>query len=164
MSESTPTTAVSSPLSSIIVTIISNHVRAIEALTTASADSLDHATLRSSYKNAINLTHILHSSEKVTNWFATLATENEDLMLECDATIANRNVLTAQVMQPEAQLMQTHTLVTATTNSSPTTCKGQTDPKMFTGEDRSKLRSFVALLRLHLIDRPREFPNKQSKL
>jgi hypothetical protein len=35
---------------------------------------------------------------------------------------------------------------------------------MFTGEDHGKLRSFVALLRLHLIDCRGEFPNEQSKL
>jgi hypothetical protein len=46
----------------------------------------------------------------------------------------------------------------------PTGCKGQTDPKKFTGEDQGKLRSFVALLCLHLINCPREFPNEQSKL
>jgi hypothetical protein len=42
--------------------------------------------------------------------------------------------------------------------------KGQTDPKKFTREDRHKLRSLIALLRLRLIDRPREFPDEQSKL
>jgi hypothetical protein len=47
---------------------------------------------------------------------------------------------------------------------SPASHKGQTDPEKITGEDRSKLRSFVALLRLRLIDHPGEFPNKQSKL
>jgi hypothetical protein len=35
---------------------------------------------------------------------------------------------------------------------------------MFTREDNGKLRSFVALLRLCLIDCPRVFPNQQSKL
>jgi hypothetical protein len=35
---------------------------------------------------------------------------------------------------------------------------------MFTAEDHSKVRSFVALLHLHLIDCPGDFPNKQSKL
>jgi hypothetical protein len=42
--------------------------------------------------------------------------------------------------------------------------KGQTDPEKFTGEDRHKLRSFIALLRLRVIDRPGEFPDEQSKL
>jgi hypothetical protein len=164
MSESTPATAFSSPLYSIIMRIISDHVRAIEALAAASMDSLDHAMLRSCYENAINLVHTLHSSENLTNQFAMLATENEDLMLECDATIADRNALTAQVMQLEAQLMQTLTLATATTNTLPAGRKGQTDPEKFTGDDRGKLRSFIALFHLCLIDHPGEFPNEQSKL
>jgi hypothetical protein len=67
-------------------------------------------------------------------------------------------------MPLKAQLMQTLVLVTAATNSSPACHKGQTDPEKFTGEDHGKLRSFVALVLLHLIDRPREFPNDQSKL
>jgi hypothetical protein len=67
-------------------------------------------------------------------------------------------------MQLKAQLMQTLTLVTTATNSSPASRKGQTDPKKFTGEDRGKLRSFVALLRLPLIHCPGEFLNEQSKL
>jgi hypothetical protein len=164
MSESVPATAVSSPPSSIIVRIVSDHIRAIEALAAASADSLDHARLRSSYENAINLARALHSSENLTDRFTALVTENEDLTLERDAAIADRNVLTARVMQLEAQLTQTLALVTATTNSSPAGRKGQTDPEKFTGEDRSKLRSFVALLCLRLINRPGEFPSEQSKL
>jgi hypothetical protein len=60
--------------------------------------------------------------------------------------------------------MQTLTLANIATNSSPVSHKGQTDPKKFTGEDCSKLRSFVALLHLYLINCPREFLNKQSKL
>jgi hypothetical protein len=60
--------------------------------------------------------------------------------------------------------MQTLALMTAATNLSPTGCKGQTNPKKFTGEDRGKLGSFVALLCLQLIDCPREFPHEQSKL
>jgi hypothetical protein len=67
-------------------------------------------------------------------------------------------------MQLEAQCMQTLALVTAATNSSPAGCKGQTDPNKFTREDHGKLRSFVALLWLRLIDRPREFLNEQSRL
>jgi hypothetical protein len=144
--------------------IVTDHVRAIEALAAAPVDSLDHATLRSSYENAISLARALHCSENLTDRFAAIATENEDLALERDATIADRNALTARVTQLEAQLTQTLALMTATTNSSPAGRKGQTDPEKFTGEDRGKLRSFVALLRLWLIDRPREFPNEQSKL
>jgi hypothetical protein len=120
--------------------------------------------LHSSYENMINLTHTLHSSENLTDQFATLVTENKDLALEHDTAITDCNVLTAWVMQLEAQLMQSLALVTTTTNALPTGHKGQTNPKKFTGEDRGKLRSFVALLHLQLIDCPREFPSKQSKL
>jgi hypothetical protein len=161
MSESGPATAVPSP---VIVRIVSDDAHAIEALATASADSLDHATLRSSYENAINLARALHSSENLTDRFTALVTENEDLTLERDAAVADRNALTARVTQLEAQLMQTLALATAATNSWPAGRKGQTDPEKFTGEDRGKLRSFVALLRLRLIDRPGEFPSEQSKL
>jgi hypothetical protein len=164
MSESIPATTLLSPPSSIIMRIISDHTHAIEALTAASTDSLDYAMLHSSYENVINLTCILHSSENLTNWFATLVTKNEDLALKYVTTVTNRNVLTTWVMQLKAQLMQTLTLMTASTNSSPASCKGQTNPKRFTREDRSKLRSFVALLHLWLIDYPREFLRKQSKL
>jgi hypothetical protein len=162
MSEPTPTEP--SPPASIIVRIIADHTRAIEALAAASADSLDHATLLSSYENAISLTRILHSSENLTNRFAALATKNEDLALERDATITDRNTLTARVTQLEAQLAQTLTLANVATNTLPASCKGQTDPEKFTREDCGKLRSFVALLQLCLIDRPGEFPNEQVKL
>jgi hypothetical protein len=57
MSEPAPATAESSPLPFVIVRIIVNYVLAIEALAAASTDSLDHARLRSSYENAINLAH-----------------------------------------------------------------------------------------------------------
>jgi hypothetical protein len=164
MSESAPATAISSPPSSIMVKIVSDHTRAVEALAAASTDSLNHAMLRSGYENAINLTCALYSSENLTNRFTALVTENEDLVLEHDAAIADRNALTAWVTQLEAQLTHTLALVTAATNISPAGRKGQTDPEKFTGEDRSKLRSFVALLRLWLIDCPGEFPSEQSKL
>jgi hypothetical protein len=42
--------------------------------------------------------------------------------------------------------------------------KGHTDPEKFTGDDWHKLRSFITLLRLQLIDHPGEFPDEQSKL
>jgi hypothetical protein len=164
MSESIPANAILSPLSSIIMRIVSNHVHTVEALTAASADSLDHATLHSSYENAINLTSILYSSKNLTDQFAMLVTKNKELTLEYDTAITNHNALTTWVMQLQAQLMQTLALATTTTNSSPAGRKGQTDPAKFTGEDHGKLRSFVALLRLYLIDCPRESPNKQSKL
>jgi hypothetical protein len=80
MSKPTPTEP--SPPASVIVRIIADHARAIEALTAASADSLDHATLVSSYENAISLARVLHSSENLTDQFAALATENKDLVLE----------------------------------------------------------------------------------
>jgi hypothetical protein len=80
MSEPTPTELC--PPASVVVRIITDHARAIEALAAASADSLDHAMLLSSYKNAISLAHALHSSENLTNQVAALATENEDLMLK----------------------------------------------------------------------------------
>jgi hypothetical protein len=162
MSESASTE--STPRPSIVVRIITDHVHAIEALAAASADSLDYAMLYSSYENAISLARVLHSSENLTDRFTALATENKDLTLERDATIADQNTLTTRVTQLKAQLAQTLALANVTTTSSPTGCKGQTDPEKFTGEDHGKLRFFVALLRLHLIDYPREFPNEQSKL
>jgi hypothetical protein len=164
MSEPTPATTESSSPSSVIVRIVADHVRAIEALTAASAKSLDHAMLRTSYENAINLARGLHSSENLTDRVAALAAENEDLPLERGAAVAEHNALTARVTQLEAQLTQMLSLVTAATNSSPAGCKAQTDPEKYTGEDRGKLRSFVALLHLRLIDRPGEFPNEQLKL
>jgi hypothetical protein len=124
MSEPISATAESSPPPFIIVRMIADYVCAIEALAATSVDSLDHATLCSSYENAINLPCILYSSENLTNQFAALVTENEDLMLECDAANINRNMLTAQVMQLEAQLMQTLTLMATATNSLPATYKG----------------------------------------
>jgi hypothetical protein len=144
--------------------IITDHVCAIEALAATSVNSLDHAMLCTSYENAINLAHTLHSTENLTDRFAALVTENEDLVLERDTAIADHNTLTAWVMQLMAQLIQTLALMTDATNASPTSYKGQTDPEMFTREDYGKLRSFVALLCLCLIDCPGEFPNEQSKL
>jgi hypothetical protein len=80
MSEPIPTESPSP--SSVVVRIVADHARAIEALAAASANSLDHTTLLSSYENAISLARVLHSSENVTDQFAALATENEDLALE----------------------------------------------------------------------------------
>jgi hypothetical protein len=93
-------------------------------MATTSMDYLDHAMLHSSYKNAINPTCALHSCKNLTNQFATLATENEDLILEYDAAIIDCNALTMWVMQLEAQLIQTLTLMTAATISLPTGHKG----------------------------------------
>jgi hypothetical protein len=161
---SEPIPAKSSSPSSIIVRIVANHTHAIEALATASINSLNHAMLLSSYENMSSLAYTLHSSKNLSDHFATLATKNEDLMLERDATIADCNTLTIQVTQLEAQLAQMLTLTNITPNSSPTGCKGQTNLEKFTGKDHNKLRSFVPLLHLCLIDRPREFLNEQSKL
>jgi hypothetical protein len=132
MSKPVPATTESSPLSSVIMRIITDHVRAVKALTGTSANSLDHATLCSTYENAIDLARVLHSSENLTDRFAMLVTENEDLTLKHDATIADCNALTTRVKQLEAQLMQTLTLVTTATNSLPTSRKGQTDTETFT--------------------------------
>jgi hypothetical protein len=126
--------------------IITDHVHAIEALAATSMDSLNHAMLHSSYENAISLTHALHSREKLTDWFTALATENEDLTLERNTAITDENTLTARVTQLKAQLVQTLALANIATNLSTATYKGQMDPKMFTGEDHGKLRSFMALL------------------
>jgi hypothetical protein len=113
-----------SPPFSIIIRIVTDYIHGIEALAIASIDSLDYAMLYSSYKNAINLTYILHSSKNLTNRFTALITKNKDLMLECGTTITNHNVLTTWVIQLEAQPMQTLALATASTNSLPTSHKG----------------------------------------
>lgn len=164
MSEPEPTTIVSSPPPSMIVRIISDEIHAVEALAATCVDCLNHAMLHSSYSNAINLACTLHSSDNLTDWFTVLVTENQDLKLKCDATIADHNALTIQVMQLKAQLTPTLALATAATNSSPTSHKGQTDPERFTGEDCGKLRSLLALLHSQIIDWPSEFLNEQSKL
>jgi hypothetical protein len=82
MFEPTPANTESAPLSSIIVRIVADHIHAVEALAATSANSLDHATLCTSYENAINLDCALHSSENLADRFATLAAENEDLALK----------------------------------------------------------------------------------
>jgi hypothetical protein len=117
MSEPAPTEP--SPPASVVVRIIADHAHAVEALAAASTDSLDHATLLTSYENAISLARALHSSENLTDRFAALATENEDLMLERDATVADHNTLTARVTQLEAQLTQTLALANVATTLSP---------------------------------------------
>jgi hypothetical protein len=99
MSETLSLTAELSYPPFIIMKIITSHTYALEALATASADSLDYAALYTSYKNAINLACVLYSRENLTNWFAMLVTKTEDLMLKYDATIADCNMLTTRVMQ-----------------------------------------------------------------
>jgi hypothetical protein len=49
-------------------------------------------------ENAINLTHTLHSSENLSDWFTAFITGTEDLILKCNATMANCTMLTAQIM------------------------------------------------------------------
>jgi hypothetical protein len=155
------------PESFAIVRIMADHARGLEALAAVSADNLDSAMLRTRYNNAIQLARALNASENLTERFATLLSDSETLTTEWDATTADLNTATTQLTQLRTQLMQTLALATAaTTNGGGQTGghKGQTDPEKFTGEDRHKLRSFIALLRLRLIDCPGEFPDKQSKL
>jgi hypothetical protein len=146
-----------------IVKIMATRARGLEALAAASADNLDPDTLHTRYNNAIQLARALNASENLTERFATLTNER-------DAATADLNTATTQLTQLRTQLTQTLALATAaatnTNNGGGQTGgrKGQTDPEKFTGEDRHKLRSFIALLRLRLIDRPGEFPDEQSKL
>jgi hypothetical protein len=159
MSEPT-TTPTESP---VIVRIIADHARAIDALASSPADSLDAVTLRANYEGAVNLARALNTSENLTNRFAALTAENDDLSLERDAAVADRNALTARVSQLEAQLTQTLALANAAA-SLPVSRRSQPDPKPFTGEDRTLLQPFLLTLRLRLQDRPGEFPDEQSKL
>jgi hypothetical protein len=164
MSKTAAATAEPSPPSFVIVEIVTGYTCPIKAFTATSADSLDHAMLHTTYKNAINLACTLHSSKNLTDWFAALVTETEHLMIQCNATIANCTTLTAPIVRLNTQLMLTLTLATTTTNPSPAGCKEQTNPEKFTREDCGKLRSFVPLLCLCLIDRCGEVMNKQFKL
>jgi hypothetical protein len=150
-----------------IVKIMATRARGLEALATSSADNLDPATLRTRYNNAIQLARALNASENLTDRFATLLSDTETLTNEWDAATADLNTATTQLTQLRTQLTQMLALATAAANNGGGQTggrKGQTDPETFTGEDRHKLRSFIALLRLQLIDRPGEFPNEQSKL
>jgi hypothetical protein len=144
--------------------ILADHARAIKALAATSGDSFDPVTLLVSYEGAVNLAHTLNTSENLTDQFTALATKINDLSLDRDAAIANRNMLSTCVTQLESQLSQTLTLANLALSSIPTPCKMQPDPKPFTGEERNKLQSFITMLHLRLIDRPGEFPDEQSKL
>jgi hypothetical protein len=73
--------------------------------------------LRTNYKGAVNLTHALNTSENLTNRFTALTTKNNDLSLERDTAIANRNALTARVSQLEVQPTQMLTLANAAASS-----------------------------------------------
>jgi hypothetical protein len=152
------------PDSPLIVSILADHACAIEALAATSTDSLDPATLCASYEGAVNLAHVLNTSENLTDRFTALATEIQDLCLDRDTTIVDRNMLSTWVTQLESQLSQTLALANLASSSIPTPCKIQPDPKPFTGEECNKLRSFITMLHLRLIDRPGEFPDEQSKL
>jgi hypothetical protein len=153
-----------------IVKIMATHTHGLEALATVSVDNLDPATLCTHYNNAIQLARALNASENLTEQFTTLLSDTETLTNERDAATADLNTATTQLTQLRTQLTQMLALTTAAATNANNgggqmgSRKGQTDPEKFTGEDRHKLRSFIALLRLRLIDRPREFPDEQSKL
>jgi hypothetical protein len=152
------------PDSALIVRILADYARAIEALAATSADSVDPATLRVSYEGTVNLARALNTSENLTDRFTALAAEIEDLSLDRDAAVADRNTLSTRVTQLESQISQTLAFANLASSSVPAPRKMQPDPKPFTGEERNKLRSFVTMLHLRLIDRPSEFPDEQSKL
>jgi hypothetical protein len=98
MAISEPTTTILSYLPYVIMRIIANHSGTIEALAATSMDSLNYAILYSRYKNAINLTYALYCSKNLAEWFTILETKNEVLILECDTTITNHNMLTTHIM------------------------------------------------------------------
>jgi hypothetical protein len=155
------------PESFAIVRIMADRARGLEALTAASADNLDPAMLCTQYINAIQLACALNASENLTERFTTLLSNIETLTIEWDAATADLNTAITQLTQLRTQLMQILALTTAaatTGGGQMGSHKGQTDPEKFTGEDWHKLRSFIALLRLRLIDHPGEFPDEQSKL
>jgi hypothetical protein len=126
------------PDSPLIVRILADHARAIEALAATSADSFDPATLRMSYEGAVNLAHALNTSENLTDQFTALAAKIEDLSLDRDAAIADRNMLSTWVTQLESQLSQTLALANLASSSIPAPRKMQPDRKPFTGEERNK--------------------------
>jgi chorismate-pyruvate lyase len=134
MSEPT-TTPTESP---VIMWIITDHTQAIEALASSPADSLDAITLRANYEGVVNLARTLNTSENLTNRFTALTAENDDLSLERDAAVTNRNALTARISQLKAQLTQMLTLANAAA-SLPVSRRSQPDPKPFTGENRTLL-------------------------
>jgi hypothetical protein len=122
------------PDSPLIVRILADHARTIEALATSSTDSFDPATLRASYDGGVNLAHALNTSENLTDRFTAITAEIEDLSLDRDATVADRNMLSTRVTQLESQLSQTLALANLASSSIPAPCKAQPDPKPFTGE------------------------------
>jgi hypothetical protein len=99
MSETAPATAQQSLPVFIIVKIITGYGRALEDLTATSADSLHHAMHCTSCKNVINVAHMLHSSENLSNQFATVSTDTENVTLECNTAIAEPNELTTHVLR-----------------------------------------------------------------
>jgi hypothetical protein len=127
------------PDSPLIVRILTEHARAIEALAATSADSFDPATLHASYKGSVNLARALNTSENLTDRFTALAAEIEDLSLDRDTATVDRNTLSTRVTQLESQLSQTLALANLASSSVPAPRKMQPDPKPFTGEERNKL-------------------------
>jgi hypothetical protein len=119
--------------------------------------------LCTNYEGAVNLSRTLNASENLTNRFAALTAENEELSLERDTAIANQNALSTRICQPALHLTQILALANATA-SLPVSHRSQPDPKPFTGEDCTMLQPFLLTLCLHLQDHPREFPDEQSKL
>jgi hypothetical protein len=111
------------PNSPLIMRILADHARAIEALAATSADSFDPATLRGSYEGAVNLTRALNTSENLTDRFTALAAKIEDLSLDRDAAVADRNTLSTRVTQLESQLSQTLALANLALSSVPAPCK-----------------------------------------
>jgi hypothetical protein len=85
------------PESFAIIKMLTSHAYTLTVLPTTSTDSLGPSMLHTGYINAINLTYALNTSKDLADWFTTLVTEAEDLMLECSTTVANGNVLSASL-------------------------------------------------------------------
>jgi hypothetical protein len=65
--------------SPVIVRIIADHARAIDALPSTPVDSLDAVTLRANYEGAVNLTCALNTSENLCHGSFLHSTANEYL-------------------------------------------------------------------------------------
>jgi hypothetical protein len=139
------------PESFTIVNTIAGYPHALEVLATTSTDSLNPTMPHTHYANDINLTHTLNTSKNWTEQFTTLLAEAKDIPNEHNTTITNRNTTTTKLTQLQTLLTQTLALVTTTTtknnvDSLATSCKGQTNPKTFSGEDYNRLWLFIALV------------------
>jgi hypothetical protein len=136
MSETILATIEPSHLPFIIMTIITSHTHTFNTLTTTSTESLDYSIYSMSYENAINLAYALYSSKNLTDQFTALLTKTEDLILEYDATLANRNTLTAPRSRdsrpssrkplPLLLLLQTYCLLAARDRLTPRSSLGST--------------------------------------